>query len=141
MELFNEMVSKLNYSGNEKQLKSNFYLDFQSIQQMIHYKETKYATHYLHKYPAKFLPHFPKIFIKHFLSNHSEVVLGPMCGFGTTLIECCLVGYRCIGIEIDPIGYLISKVATTPLPKEKIKIEFRLLKNLKRFSIIILYFL
>lgn len=133
MELFNEMVSKLSYSGNEKQLKSNFDLDFQSIQRMIPYKETKYATHYLHKYPGKFLPHFPKIFIKHFLSNHSEIVLDPMCGSGTTLIESCLAGYRCIGIEIDPIGYLISKVATTPLPKEKIKIEYtKLLKKIKR---------
>ncbi|MDD5691719.1 MAG: DNA methyltransferase [Candidatus Omnitrophica bacterium] len=90
--------------------------DFKSLQRMIPHSESKYATHYLHRYPAKFLPHFPRIFIKHFLSgNKNELILDPMCGSGTTLVESCLADKKCIGIEIDPTGHLIAQVATTPL--------------------------
>lgn len=94
------------------QLKS----DFKSLQRMIPHSESKYATHYLHRYPAKFLPHFPRIFIKNFLfDNKNGLILDPMCGSGTTLVESCLADKKCVGIEIDPTGHLIAKVATTPL--------------------------
>lgn len=110
--------------NKNKKLNNDFYSEFCSIQRMIPYSETNYATHYLHRYPAKFIPHFPRLFIKHFLHNNEGIILDPMCGSGTTLIESCIAGYKSIGVEIDPISYLIAKVATTPLHIEKIKINY-----------------
>lgn len=118
----------------DKIIYKNIKKDFSSILRMISYKESNYATHYIHRYPAKFLPHFPKIFIKNFLKDKDEIVLDPMCGSGTTLIESCLANKKCIGVEIDTIGYLISKVATTQLDTEFLsRLIDGIISNLKNF--------
>jgi len=95
---------------------NNLENDFQSLMRMIPAAEADYATHGMHPYPAKFLPHYPSIFIRHF-SDEEDLVLDPMCGSGTTLIEACLQNRRAYGIDIDPIGALIAKVSITPLPE------------------------
>ena len=92
---------------------------FEEIQRMIPPTETNYATHGIHDYPGKFIPHFPNIFIQE-LTEENNLVLDPMAGCGTTLIESSLMNRRGIGIEIDPIGYLISKVSITPQKDENL---------------------
>ncbi|MDI6734939.1 MAG: hypothetical protein QME42_01885 [bacterium] len=42
-------------------------------------------------------------------------MLDPFCGSGTTLVEGILAGHNVIGIDIDPLSVLISKVKTTPV--------------------------
>ena len=110
--------------------------EFEDLKRLVPHSETNYATHYIHKYPAKFLPHFPRLFIRYFTGNNGDVVLDPMCGSGTTLIESCLADKKCLGIEIDPIGYLISKVATTPLSKYKVIKKFKIFLSelIKKFK-------
>ena len=44
------------------------------------------------------------------------VVFDPFCGSGTTLIEAQSLGFPSVGIDLNPIAILISKVATTPQP-------------------------
>ena len=105
--------------------------DFQSIQRMIPSQETKYLTHNMHNFAARFIPHFPKIFIKN-LTKEKDIVVDPMMGSGTTLIEAAISNRRGIGIDIDPIGYLISKVATTALEQNKLRNTVRNL--IKRIS-------
>lgn len=71
-------------------------------------------THGFHKYPAKFIPHIPKWAITKYLNGKSDkYVLDPFCGSGTTLVESVLAGYNAIGVDIDPLSALISKVKTT----------------------------
>lgn len=108
----------------------NLKKDFNSILRMIPHSETNYATHYLHRYPAKFIPHFPRLFIRHLTNkNGSSMVLDPMCGSGTTLIESIIAGHKCVGVEIDPIASLIATVSTTPLPVKKIIKRYNKLIN------------
>lgn len=64
-------------------------------------------THGFHPYPAKFPPHVVKDHIQAY-TKQGEIVLDPFCGSGTTLVECRLLNRVGIGIELNPIGALIS---------------------------------
>lgn len=79
-------------------------------------------THGFHKYPAKFIPHIPKWAITKYLNgNKDKNILDPFCGSGTTLVEGILAGYNTIGIDIDPLSAMISKVKTTMLDEKELK--------------------
>lgn len=78
-----------------------------------------YATHTIHKYPSKFIPHVPRWAITKYLGK-CGMILDPFCGSGTTLVEGLLHSHDSIGVEIDPLASLISKVKTTPIREEEI---------------------
>ncbi|MFW6116554.1 MAG: DNA methyltransferase [bacterium] len=94
--------------------------EFQSLMRHIPSAEADYASHGLHAYPAKFLPHYPGVFIRHF-SKEGDLVLDPMCGAGTTVIEACLQDRRAYGLDIDPIAALTARVSTTPIPEQDLR--------------------
>jgi len=103
--------------------------DLQSIQRMVSAQETNYLTHNLHNFAARFIPHFPRIFIKN-LTQEKDLVFDPMVGSGTTIIEAAILNRRGVGIDIDPIGHLISKVATTPIKENKLRNSIRNLRKI-----------
>lgn len=80
----------------------------------FHSENVTYASHNFHAFPAKFPPQLPKHFIQT-LTKPGEVVLDPMQGSGTTVLEAVITQRNVIGIDIDPLAVLISKVKTTPL--------------------------
>lgn len=83
-------------------------------------KVTEY-THGFHKYPGKFIPQIPRWAMKKYLRKGEEnYILDPFCGSGTTLVEGMLYGHNVIGVDIDPLSALISKVKTTRLDNEKL---------------------
>ena len=85
-------------------------------------KDTSYATHGFHKYPAKFIPQLAKRCIEE-NTKINEIVCDPFMGCGTTLIESLVSGRKTVGVDINPVAYLISKVKTTPINPEKLKQE------------------
>lgn len=69
----------------------------------------RYGPHDIHDYRGKFFPQLVKA-----LSNVSElpsgsVILDPMCGSGTTLVEANLAGYEALGLDLNPLSVLISQ--------------------------------
>lgn len=80
----------------------------------FHSQDSQYASHNFHSFPAKFPPQLPRKFIKA-LTEPEDVVLDPMVGSGTTILEAFLLDRRGIGFDIDPLALLISKVKVTPL--------------------------
>ncbi len=90
-------------------------------------------THGFHKYPAKFIPHIPKWAIGKYLNgNKNKNILDPFCGSGTTLVEGVLAGYNVIGVDIDPLSAMISKVKTTRIDEKELnKISVWLIKEIK----------
>lgn len=81
---------------------------------LIFSSDQSYLTHGIHKFPAKFFPELPRYLIRKY-SQLGALVLDPMCGSGTTILEALLNNRIGIGIDIDPIAQLITKVKTTPL--------------------------
>ncbi len=78
----------------------------------FHSESSSYSSHAIHSFPAKFPPQLPRVFIEA-LTSPGEVVLDPMMGSGTTLLEASLAGRRAIGIDIDPLALKISTVKLT----------------------------
>lgn len=72
----------------------------------------------LHPYPAKFIPQIPRALIKDIGVADGGVVFDPFCGCGTTLIEAQALGYPSVGVDLNPIACLISRVATAPHPRD-----------------------
>ncbi|MGC9781341.1 MAG: hypothetical protein HZR80_19020 [Candidatus Heimdallarchaeota archaeon] len=82
-------------------------------------ENTQYLTHSFHQYPARFIPQIPKVLIEN-LTKKEDTVLDPFCGCGTTLVESQLNERNAIGIDLNPLACLISKVKTTPLDEQKL---------------------
>lgn len=72
----------------------------------------------LHPFPARMAP---EIAIKVLPSNGALRVMDPMCGSGTVLAEAAARGHQAIGLDIDPLAVLMSRVATRPLDVEAFK--------------------
>ncbi|MBI2863233.1 MAG: site-specific DNA-methyltransferase [Chloroflexi bacterium] len=73
-----------------------------------------YASHDLHAFAAKFPPQLPLAFIRG-LTAPGEVVLDPMMGSGTTIVEAMLEGRKGIGFDLDPLALRLADAKTTPL--------------------------
>lgn len=97
--------------------------------------DVSYLTHNIHKYPAKFIPHVPRWAIRKYLDAKNGWVLDPFCGSGTTLVEGTINGHNVIGVDIDPLSCLITKVKITPIPRKKlVKSKNELIEAIKKKS-------
>ena len=73
--------------------------------------------HAIHPYPAKFIPEIPRALIAEFPPEPGSCVLDPFGGSGTSLVEAQEAGFDAVGIDLNPIACLISRVKTSPCPK------------------------
>ena len=80
----------------------------------FHGTDGNYGPHAWHPFPAKFPPQLPNFLIKQ-LSKPGDVVLDPMLGSGTTLVEAVRLGRRAIGCDIDPLARMIAGAKLTPI--------------------------
>ena len=70
----------------------------------------RYASHGLHEYRGKFFPQLARA-----LSNIASVpanglILDPMCGSGTTIVEANFLGRKSIGFDMNPLSVFLSDV-------------------------------
>ncbi|MFQ6127195.1 MAG: DNA methyltransferase [Candidatus Heimdallarchaeota archaeon] len=99
----------LNDFGVSKPEVDKLHLSYISVK-----NEKRHPIHSLHKWYGKLIPAIPRWAIREF-SKPGDTVLDPFCGSGTTLIEAILNERKAVGIDIDPLACLISKVKTTPI--------------------------
>ena len=71
-----------------------------------------HATHGWHPFPAKFPPQLPAWFIEG-LTAPGDVVLDPMFGSGTTILEAVRLRRRAVGCDIDPLARLLAQAKLT----------------------------
>ncbi|HET7148261.1 MAG TPA: DNA methyltransferase [Candidatus Nitrosopolaris sp.] len=77
---------------------------------------TLYYTHGYHPYSAKYIPQIPNRLISFFSKKH-DLILDNFVGSGTTLVESKVLGRNAVGVDINPLACLISKVKTTAIKK------------------------
>lgn len=71
-------------------------------------------THGYHRYPAKFLPNIVQKLIEDF-TKQDEIVADLFAGCGTTLVEAKIHGRKSIGVDINPVAALITRVKITAI--------------------------
>lgn len=70
----------------------------------------RYATHGLHEYRGKFFPQLVRALINISGVPESGVVVDPMCGSGTTLVESLLAGRTAYGLDMNPLSVFMAHV-------------------------------
>ncbi len=86
-------------------------------------KDTTYITHGYYTYPAKFIPQLAARIIKE-NSNKGDIIIDPFMGSGTTIVESIVNNRIAIGVDINEVATLISKVKTTPINYNLLLNEF-----------------
>ena len=70
----------------------------------------RYATHGLHEYRGKFFPQLVRALMNIARLPEDAVVLDPMCGSGTTLVEARLSGRKSYGLDMNPLSVFVTDV-------------------------------
>lgn len=96
-------------------------------------------THLMHRYPAKMFPYIPIFFLSsEEFASEKETVLDVFAGTGTVLLESIVHPYlkrNALGVEINPLGRLISKVKTTPIDADELLDETtQLFQRIEEFN-------
>ena len=78
-------------------------------------REIRYITHSFHEYKGRFYPQLAKAFMNYAGIKKGDTVLDPFCGSGTTLVESILYGVNAVGVDINPIAFLLAKAKVKSL--------------------------
>jgi len=82
--------------------------------------ELNRASHGFYRYFGKFPPPVAGRFIREAHDPTLGPVVDPMVGSGTTLVEAMLLKRRAVGLDVNPLSCLISKVKTTHVPQSPV---------------------
>lgn len=135
-------LGKVWYTLISRYQKNKVPLDFNFRDTVLTYlgeKRSDVYTHYIHPYPGKIFPYTPIFWFSiPELCPPDGTILDPFSGSGTVLLESIvhpLYKRNAYGVEINPLGRLITKVKTTTLDdKELVKRFHFLLRSTERFN-------
>jgi|LQYC01.1.fsa_nt_gi DNA modification methylase len=134
---FYELEKK--YSKKQSAIRFNFR---KFVSTNLHIKRSDVFTHNIHSYPGRLFPYIPIFFLSSdkFCPANGRV-LDTFSGSGTVLLESIVNPYfkrDVYGVEINPLGRLISKVKTTPINPidldNKIDYLFKIIKKTRQNS-------
>jgi DNA modification methylase len=86
----------------------------------FHGENGNYASHHFHAFAARFPPQLPRVFARE-LTAPGDVVLDPMMGSGTTVVEALLEGRRGVGLDLDPLALRLCQAKTMPLQTDRLQ--------------------
>lgn len=96
-------------------------------------RRLRYGLHDIHEYRGKFFPQLVKALINSVNLQKESIVLDPMCGSGTALLEAKSMGMKTIGLDMNPLSVMISEVKTELLdvnPKTILRFKEKILKEI-----------
>ncbi len=70
----------------------------------------RYATHGMHEYRGKFFPQLARALINIAGVPSDGIIVDPMCGSGTTLVEAKLAGRSAYGLDMNPLSVFVARV-------------------------------
>ena len=83
-------------------------LPFSSEVQLPNRRCLRYGPHGIHEYRGKFFPQLVKSLLNLSGVSSGGLVVDPMCGSGTTLVEALLSGQRAYGFDMNPLSVEIT---------------------------------
>jgi len=83
-----------------------------------------YAFHNLYPYKGKFYPRIVRTLINAFKLNHDSLLLDPFNGSGTATHEASLMGIKSVGIDVTPMGIILSELKNDLLFIDEQKLSF-----------------
>jgi len=75
-------------------------------------RKLRFGPHDFHEYRGKFFPQLVRSLCNIAGLEEESIVLDPMCGSGTTLVEARALDMKALGIDLNPLSVLISDVKT-----------------------------
>lgn len=90
---------------------------------------TQYMAHGYFRYIGKFPPQIADKLIADY-GVSGGILVDPMCGSGTTLIEAARREMNAIGFDINPVALLISRVCTRPVESSLLREAYKECENL-----------
>jgi DNA modification methylase len=115
-------IPKLDLRTEVLQIFNNLAEDKSWVFENISRKDTSYASHGYHRYPAKFIPQLARRCIEEY-TKKEDIVCDPFMGCGTTLVEALVSGRKAVGVDINPVAWLITKAKSTPIEPTKLENE------------------
>ncbi len=79
-------------------------------------RERAHEIEAIHPYPAKFIGELPGALMRTLSHPKGTLVFDPFAGSGTTLVEAQRLGLPSVGVDLNPIACLISRVKTGVAP-------------------------
>jgi hypothetical protein len=83
----------------------------------------RFGPHDLHEYRGKYFPQLVRALCNIAGLSAGSTVVDPMCGSGTTLVECRALDINSIGIDRNPLSALIAKVKTLTVSWTPVRVD------------------
>ena len=83
-----------------------------------------YAFHNLYPYKGKFYPRIVRTLINAFKLNHKSFLIDPFNGSGTATHEASLMGIKSVGVDVTPMGIVLSELKNDLLFIDEKKLNF-----------------
>ena len=99
------------------------------------HRSLRYATHGIHEYRGKFFPQLVRALINIAQVPDSALVMDPMCGSGTTLVEARLSGQRSLGLDMNPLSVFMTDVKCQALEFELVTLKEAYREIISRLSV------
>lgn len=96
-------------------------------------KSTTYFTHGFHPYPAKYTPQLVNKYLNLFCKQGYSI-LDPFCGSGTTIVEGAINGMHSVGIDLNPIAYIVSKAKSNKYNENDIRLIDRIINKIQNLN-------
>jgi len=96
-------------------------------------KSTTYFTHGFHPYPAKYTPQLVNRYLSSFCKQ-GYTILDPFCGSGTTVVEGAINGINSVGIDLNPIAYIVSKAKSNKYKESDIQLVDKIVKQIRTLN-------
>ena len=99
----------------------------------IQTKSTTYFTHGFHPYPAKYTPQLVNRYLSSFCKQ-GYTILDPFCGSGTTIVEGAINGINSVGIDLNPIAYIVSKAKSNQYQNSDIQLIDKIIRQIRTLN-------
>jgi len=80
-------------------------------------------THPFHSYPARLHPATARVLVE-IVGNRAgrgALIVDPFCGSGTSLVEARAVGFKAVGVDLNPLAVLVARAKTWTAPSRRLK--------------------